>query len=104
MQMAAGTGVKTALTLLMVFTLVIEVVMVPLAIGEVTRAHPQTGWIAAPAMAWAVVTIGCAQVVLLHVGAHPTDGSVLDADALPCIIEGLRARGYAFGDLRDMVA
>lgn len=44
------------------------------------------------------------QVVLLHVGAHPTDGSVLDADALPCIIEGLRARGYAFGDLRDMVA
>lgn len=36
------------------------------------------------------------QVVLLHVGAHPTDGSTLDAAALTCIIDGVRSRGYGF--------
>ncbi len=35
-------------------------------------------------------------IVLLHVGANPTDGTTLDAAALPAIIEGLRARGYRF--------
>lgn len=38
-------------------------------------------------------------VVLLHVGANPDDGTTLDADALPAIIEGLRARGYSFVSL-----
>ena len=33
-------------------------------------------------------------VVLMHVGANPDDGTTLDADALPAVIEGLRARGY----------
>ena len=41
-------------------------------------------------------TVRPGQVVLLHVGAHPTDGSTLDADALSCIIDGTRARGYGF--------
>lgn len=41
------------------------------------------------------------QIVLMHVGAHPTDGSTLDADALPCIITGLRERGYGFVNLRE---
>ncbi len=36
------------------------------------------------------------QIVLMHIGSHPTDGSTLDADALPGIIQGLRERGYAF--------
>lgn len=36
------------------------------------------------------------QIVLMHVGANPDDGTTLDAAALPCIIEGLRARGYGF--------
>lgn len=36
------------------------------------------------------------QIVLMHVGAHPTDGSTLDADALPRMIDGLRALGYTF--------
>lgn len=35
-------------------------------------------------------------IVLLHVGANPDDGTTLDADALPAIIDGLRARGYSF--------
>ncbi|MCK6212076.1 polysaccharide deacetylase family protein [Georgenia sp. EYE_87] len=39
------------------------------------------------------------QIVLMHVGAHPTDGSTLDADALPSVIEGLRTRGYRFVSL-----
>jgi peptidoglycan/xylan/chitin deacetylase (PgdA/CDA1 family) len=36
------------------------------------------------------------QIVLMHVGAHPTDRSTLDADALPQVINGLRAKGYGF--------
>jgi peptidoglycan/xylan/chitin deacetylase (PgdA/CDA1 family) len=43
------------------------------------------------------------EIVLLHVGAHPTDRSTLDADALPAIIEGLRARGYEFVTLSSLV-
>lgn len=35
-------------------------------------------------------------VVLMHVGANPDDGTTFDADALPAVIAGLRARGYAF--------
>jgi peptidoglycan/xylan/chitin deacetylase (PgdA/CDA1 family) len=43
--------------------------------------------------------LGAAQpgeIVLMHVGSHPTDRSTLDADALPDIISGLRERGYRF--------
>ena len=43
-----------------------------------------------------VSTLRPGQIVLLHVGSHPTDRSTLDADALPRIIEELRARGYRF--------
>nr|NLD41188.1 polysaccharide deacetylase family protein [Actinomycetales bacterium] len=43
------------------------------------------------------------QIVLLHVGGHPQDGSTLDSDALDCIIDGLQAKGYGFVNLRDVV-
>ena len=43
------------------------------------------------------------QIVLMHVGAHPEDNSTLDADALPGIIEDLRARGYGFTTLPDLL-
>jgi len=36
------------------------------------------------------------EIALMHVGAHPTDHSTLDADALPAIIAGLRRGGYRF--------
>lgn len=36
------------------------------------------------------------EIVLMHVGSNPDDGSTLDAAALPQIIAGLRARGYGF--------
>ena len=36
------------------------------------------------------------EIVLMHVGSHPSDHSTLDADALPRVIAGLRAAGYDF--------
>ena len=36
------------------------------------------------------------EIVLMHVGAHPEDGSTLDADALPAVIALLRDAGYGF--------
>lgn len=43
------------------------------------------------------------QIVLMHVGANPTDGSTLDADALPRMIDELRARGYSFVTLDTLL-
>jgi peptidoglycan/xylan/chitin deacetylase (PgdA/CDA1 family) len=39
------------------------------------------------------------EIVLMHGGANPDDGSTLDADALPSIIRDVRARGYGFTTL-----
>jgi peptidoglycan/xylan/chitin deacetylase (PgdA/CDA1 family) len=39
------------------------------------------------------------EIVLMHVGSHPDDGSTLDADALPDLIAQLRAAGYTFTTL-----
>jgi peptidoglycan/xylan/chitin deacetylase (PgdA/CDA1 family) len=36
------------------------------------------------------------EIVLMHVGSHPTDHSTLDAAALPSVITTLRAHGYGF--------
>jgi peptidoglycan/xylan/chitin deacetylase (PgdA/CDA1 family) len=49
-------------------------------------------------------TARAGQIVLMHVGSHPTDGSTLDADALPRIIRELRALGYRFVTLPGAVA
>ena len=38
-------------------------------------------------------------IVLMHVGGHPTDKSTLDADALPQMIDRLKALGYTFVNL-----
>lgn len=43
------------------------------------------------------------EIVLLHVGSHPTDGSMLDAEALPGIIDAIRAEGYTFVTLDAVV-
>ncbi len=48
-------------------------------------------------------TAQAGQIVLMHVGANPTDGTTLDADALPRVIEELSARGYGFVDLLEML-
>ncbi|HMA48081.1 MAG TPA: polysaccharide deacetylase family protein [Frankiaceae bacterium] len=36
------------------------------------------------------------QIVLMHVGSNPDDHTTLDAQALPTIIDRMRARGYTF--------
>ena len=43
------------------------------------------------------------EIVLMHVGSHPTDGSTLDADALPTIISELKQRGYGFVTIYDSI-
>lgn len=43
-------------------------------------------------------------IILMHLGNNPDDGSTLDADALPEIIEGLRAGGYTFVTLEEVLA
>jgi peptidoglycan/xylan/chitin deacetylase (PgdA/CDA1 family) len=44
------------------------------------------------------------EIVLMHVGANPTDRTTLDADALRTIIDQIRARGYDFVTLSDLVS
>jgi peptidoglycan/xylan/chitin deacetylase (PgdA/CDA1 family) len=36
------------------------------------------------------------EIVLMHIGSNPEDGTTLDADALPDTIERMRAAGYTF--------
>lgn len=36
------------------------------------------------------------EIVLMHVGSHPTDHSTLDGDALPTVIARVKAAGYTF--------
>lgn len=35
-------------------------------------------------------------IILMHLGSNPDDGSTLDAEALPAVIDGIRADGYGF--------
>jgi peptidoglycan/xylan/chitin deacetylase (PgdA/CDA1 family) len=43
-------------------------------------------------------------IVLMHVGAHPQDGSTLDADALQGMINDLRARGSVVATVSSLLA
>ena len=43
------------------------------------------------------------EIVLMHVGSTPADGSTPDADALAQLIEALRARGYSLVSLNAML-
>ncbi|WP_217635962.1 polysaccharide deacetylase family protein [Geodermatophilus siccatus] len=44
------------------------------------------------------------EIVLMHLGANPDDGTTLDADALPDVIERMRAAGYAFVTLDALLS
>jgi peptidoglycan-N-acetylglucosamine deacetylase len=44
------------------------------------------------------------QIVLMHLGANPDDGTTLDADALAGVITGLRDRGYSFVTLDQVLS
>ena len=39
------------------------------------------------------------EIVLLHIGSNPDDGTTLDADALPGLIDRIREAGYGFTTL-----
>jgi peptidoglycan/xylan/chitin deacetylase (PgdA/CDA1 family) len=52
----------------------------------------------------ALAGLGPGEIVLMHVGANPTDGSTLDANALKTIIQDVRARGYQLVTLADLRA
>jgi len=43
------------------------------------------------------------EIVLMHVGATPADGTTLDADALRTIIDRIQARGYGFVTLKELL-
>ncbi|WP_223252983.1 polysaccharide deacetylase family protein [Arthrobacter sp. AFG7.2] len=44
------------------------------------------------------------EIVLMHIGSNPDDGTTLDADALPGIIDRIRAEGYGFVTLDVLLA
>ena len=44
------------------------------------------------------------EIVLMHVGSNPDDGTTFDADALPGMIAAMRAQGYGFVTLDALVA
>ncbi|MFD0045880.1 polysaccharide deacetylase family protein [Pseudarthrobacter scleromae] len=44
------------------------------------------------------------EIVLMHIGSNPDDGSTLDADALPNIIDRISAAGYGFASLDALLA
>ena len=43
------------------------------------------------------------EIVLMHIGSNPDDGTTLDADALPGMIERIRQAGYAFTTLEALL-
>jgi peptidoglycan-N-acetylglucosamine deacetylase len=43
------------------------------------------------------------EIVLMHIGSNPDDGTTLDADALPQIIERVRQAGYGFVTLDSLL-
>ena len=44
------------------------------------------------------------EIVLMHIGSNPDDGTTLDADALPQVIDNIRAAGYGFTTLDALPA
>ncbi|MBT2538361.1 polysaccharide deacetylase family protein [Arthrobacter sp. ISL-69] len=44
------------------------------------------------------------EIVLMHIGSNPDDGSTLDADALPQMIDRMRQAGYGFITLDGLLA
>ena len=52
----------------------------------------------------AVAALQPGAIVLMHIGSHPDDGSTLDAEALPGMITRMRAAGYDFVTLDELLA
>jgi peptidoglycan/xylan/chitin deacetylase (PgdA/CDA1 family) len=52
----------------------------------------------------AVTALRPGEIILMHAGSNPNDGSTLDADALAAIIRAARNRGYGFTTLPQAYA
>jgi peptidoglycan-N-acetylglucosamine deacetylase len=64
-----------------------------------------SGGMSAPEVAdRAVNALRPGEIVLMHLGANPEDGTTLDADALPDMIERMRAAGYTFVTLDALLS
>ena len=64
-----------------------------------------SGGMSAPEVAdRAVNALQPGEIVLMHLGANPEDGTTLDADALPDMIERMRAAGYTFVTLDALLS
>ncbi|WP_455834280.1 polysaccharide deacetylase family protein [Pseudarthrobacter siccitolerans] len=50
-----------------------------------------------------LATLQPGEIVLMHIGSNPDDGSILDADALPAVIDRISAAGYRFVTLDVML-
>ena len=50
-----------------------------------------------------LATLQPGEIVLMHIGSNPDDGSTLDADALPVVIDRISAAGYRFVTLDVML-
>jgi peptidoglycan/xylan/chitin deacetylase (PgdA/CDA1 family) len=62
------------------------------------------GGMSAPAVADRVLAaLQPGEIVLMHVGSNPDDGTTFDADALPAMIDRIRAAGYGFVTLDALV-
>lgn len=70
--------------------------------GRVDASGNSTGQSVATVTSRALNAAKPGEIVLMHVGAAP-DGTTLDADALPAVIDGLRARGYSFVAIWDFI-
>ncbi|MGY2003691.1 polysaccharide deacetylase family protein [Blastococcus sp. SYSU DS1024] len=44
----------------------------------------------------AVAALQPGEIALMHIGSNPDDGTMFDADALPVVIDRMRAAGYTF--------
>jgi peptidoglycan/xylan/chitin deacetylase (PgdA/CDA1 family) len=81
-----------------------------LGYGDIMWTVDTLGWMgtsggqsASTALGRVLAHAGPGEIVLMHVGAHPTDHSTIDADALGAIIAALRARGYSFVSLEQFL-
>lgn len=54
------------------------------------------GMSAAKVVGRALAALQPGEIVLMHVGSNPDDGTTFDADALPTVIERVRHAGYGF--------
>jgi peptidoglycan-N-acetylglucosamine deacetylase len=61
------------------------------------------GITAASIVARVIAGLRPGEIVLMHVGSNPNDGSTLDADALASVIGSIKAAGYSFVTLDALV-